>query len=175
MLNTDEIVGLLRQSASDVFSTMLGLEVELGPSRTETSGPTVGDGVLAVVGVGGPLTGAGWFLCSATCARELCSRLLMTEVKAVDEEVLDAIGEITNMIVGSFKTALEERVGPLGLSIPTVIYGRNFTSRSVAQEAWTVQPLSCMGEALEIRVCLSPSKEAGAARHGFAHPAELLA
>ena len=130
--------------------------------------------MLAVVGLAGPFTGAGWFMCSAKCARELCARLLMSEPVAVDEEVLDAIGEITNMIVGSFKTGLEDRVGPLGLSIPTVIYGRNFTSRSVAHEAWTVQPLSCLGEQLEVRVCISPSKDGAFAKHGFSHPAALL-
>ena len=175
MMSTNEIVVLLSEAARSVFSTMLGLEVELGPPRTEAEAPTVGDGVLAVVGMAGPYVGAGWFLCSANCARELCARLLMAESSAVDEEVLDAIGEITNMIVGNFKTAVEEVSGPLGLSIPTVIYGRNFTSRSVGQTGWIVQPFECLGESLEVRVCLSPVREAAAARPGFAHPAALLA
>jgi chemotaxis protein CheX len=44
----------------------------------------------------------------------------MTEASSVDEDVLDAVAEITNMIIGSVKTDLEGELGPLGLSIPTV-------------------------------------------------------
>ena len=174
MIETHEIVEFLQTSVAGVFSTMLGLEIEALPARTESVAPTIGDGVLSVVGLTGPYTGAGWFVCSAAFARELCARLLMTEVKSVDEEVLDAVGEITNMIIGNFKTMLEERVGPLGLSIPTVIYGRNFTSRSLGQGGWIVQPLRCQGESIEIRVFLTPAREA-AARPGFPHPGVLVA
>jgi chemotaxis protein CheX len=175
MIEHKLVVELLRQSAAEVFSTMLGLEVELDPPRTEKEAPTVGDGVLSVVGLGGSYTGAGWFLCSAAGACQLCTRLLMAESSSVDEDVLDAIGEITNMIIGNFKSMVEDRVGPLGLSIPTVIYGRNFTSRSVAQEDWIVQPFRCLNESMEVRACLSPSRESVQVRPGFAHPAALLA
>ena len=58
----------------------------------------------------------------------------MTESPAVNEEVLDAVGELTNMIIGNVKTVAEAIVGPLNLSVPTVIYGRNFTSRSLGKQ-----------------------------------------
>ena len=173
MIDNDHIVDFLRRSATDVLSTMVGIEMEVRPWRLETEAPTVGDGVLAVVGLGGAYTGAGWFICSAAFAREICSRMLMTEATSVDEEVLDAVGEFTNMVIGNFKTMVEERVGALGLSIPTVIYGRNFTSRSVGQGDWIVQPFGFEAETMEIRVCLSPSREPSVARPGFAHPAAL--
>jgi chemotaxis protein CheX len=85
----------------------------------------------------------------------------MQPYEAIDEEVLDAIGEVTNMVLGNVKTALEEELGPMGLSIPTVIYGRNFSTRSVAKSKWTVVPFSCEGERVEVHFCLAPSKEAG--------------
>jgi chemotaxis protein CheX len=175
MIEMERIVEFLRRALAQVFSTMLDLEVETAPPRVETVAPTVGDGVLAVVGLAGPYTGTGWLLSSATLARQMCARLLMTETASVNEEVLDAVGEITNMVVGNFKTFLEERVGPLGLSIPTVIYGRNFTSRSVGQGDWIVQPFRCLNEDLEIRICLTPARETAAARAGFPHPAAELA
>jgi hypothetical protein len=49
----------------------------------------------------------------------------------------------------------------MGLSIPTVIYGKNFTTRSVAKSHWTVVPFKCMGESVEVQICVAPSKEAG--------------
>ena len=54
------------------------------------------------------------------------ANMLMTEASAVNEEVLDAMAELTNMVIGNVKTKLESQLGPLGLSIPTVVYGRNF-------------------------------------------------
>ncbi len=59
--------------------------------------------------------------------------MLMTEAPSVNEDVLDAVAELTNMIIGSVKTDLESQLGPLGLSIPTVVFGRNFRTRSAGR------------------------------------------
>ena len=67
--------------------------------------------------------------------------MLMTESTAVDEDVLDAVAELTNMIIGSVKTDLEQHLGPLGLSIPTVVFGRNFKTRTSANTEWIVVAL----------------------------------
>src|SRR3546814_14068538 len=68
---------------------------------------------------------------SDVCSSDL---MMMAEYDAVNDEVLDAMAEVTNMIIGNVKTALEERIGCMGLSIPTVIYGRNFTYRAVGNQ-----------------------------------------
>jgi chemotaxis protein CheX len=81
----------------------------------------------------------------------------MAEFEAVNEEVLDAMAELTNMIIGSFKTNIEERLGPMGLSIPTVIYGRNFTTRSLSRNDWTLVPFECEEGGFNIHVCLAPN------------------
>jgi len=36
----------------------------------------------------------------------------MSEFASVDQGVLDAIGEVTNMIIGNFKNSLESEIGP---------------------------------------------------------------
>jgi CheY-specific phosphatase CheX len=46
--------------------------------------------------------------------------------------VLDAFAELIDMIIGNVKTALEEHLGPMGMSVPTVVHGKNFTTRTVA-------------------------------------------
>ncbi len=138
---------------------MLGMEIEAQPARFERVPPTVSDGILAIVGLAGPWTGSGAISCTAGFACCICTHFLLTDVKSVNEDVLDAMGEVANMIIGNFKTMLEEHLGPLGLSIPTVIYGRNFTSRSLRQNDWVVVPFRCDSEQFEIRVCLAPSSE----------------
>ena len=94
----------------------------------------------------------------------------MGEYAAVNEEVLDAIAEVTNMVVGNVKTVVEEQVGAMGLSIPTVIFGRNFSTKS-AGGSWTVVPFECGADRLLVQVCLVPNSESPViSRMGFTNP-----
>lgn len=160
-MTQEKIVGMIRQATHEVFGTMLGMELKDQEFFVRESAPGPSEGVLALVGLAGHWAGSGTFSCSAETARKVAGALLMQEYSGIDDEVLDAVGEVTNMVLGNVKTALEEELGPMGLSIPTVIYGRNFTTRSVAKSQWTVVPFDCSGEAVEVHLCLAPSKEAG--------------
>ena len=175
MIEEKTLVEFVRTSTADVFSTMLGLEIVSEPEYSDQNAPTVSDGVLAFVGMAGSWTGAGAISCSATFACRICNQLLMTDATSVNEEVLDAVGEVANMIIGNFKTMVEEHLGPLGLSIPTVIYGRNFTSRSLGSNHWIVLPFKCGDETITIRCCLAPAKEPLTVRAGYAHTSAVLA
>jgi chemotaxis protein CheX len=93
----------------------------------------------------------------------------MSEASAVNEEVLDAVGEIANMIIGNFKTAAESRVGTLGLSVPTVIFGRNFISKSLGNKDWLVLPFKCGEDSFEVRMWFAPAAESTATRHIVNH------
>ncbi len=152
------IVERIQHSASDVFSTMLGVELPPGEAGTENGTPAVNDGVLSLIGLAGAWVGTGCIACSPTLACRICSLMLMTEATAVDEEVLDAVAELTNMIIGSVKNDLESHLGPLGLSIPTVVFGRNFKTRSAGTSEWTVVRYVCEGEPLLIRLFLAPAE-----------------
>jgi len=175
MIEQETIVDYVRTSVAEVFSTMLGLDVADEPAYSDANAPTISDGVLAFVGMAGSWTGTGAICCSATLACRICSKLLMSEAHFVNEEVLDAVGEVANMIIGNFKTMLEERLGPMGLSIPTVVYGRNFTSRSLGTNQWIVLPFKCEGETITIRCCLAPARQPIPVRAGYAHTSTLLA
>lgn len=157
-LGRDEIVRDIIAAAQEVFTTMLGVEATPGEAYTQKDVLGSADGVMSLIGLAGSWTGSGSIICSPECACKLASQLLMTDYQAVNHEVLDAVAELTNMIVGSFKTLIEERTGPLGLSIPSVVYGRNFTIRNGADE-WTVIPVRSQDEQMEIRICLARSRD----------------
>jgi len=148
-------VSIVRQAAHSVFETMLGVQLkDCEPTREENT-PLRSDGVVALVGLAGQWAGTGVFRCSAEMAQKVSGLMLMQEFAAVDQDVLDAVGEITNMILGNVKTTLEETLGPMGLSIPTVIYGRNFTTRSLGRAEWSVIPFELEGEPIEIQFSLA--------------------
>lgn len=175
-MNQELIVSAVTTATNEVFSTMLGIRARPGDPRNERV-PNITAGVVALLGMAGRWTGTGMLSCSHALACRLASQLLMSEYEhgseAVNEEVLDAMAEIANMVVGNVKNLLEEELGPMGLSIPTVIFGRNFTARSAGQSDWTVVPFDCFEERLEVRICLTPAREPAPVRHGFQAPAYL--
>ncbi len=156
----DLIVERIRHSASDVFSTMLGVDLPPGEANLENGTPAVNDGVLSLIGLAGAWVGTGCIACSPVVACRICSMMLMTEATAVDEEVLDAVAELTNMVIGSVKNDLEPHLGSLGLSIPTVVFGRNFKTKSAGTTEWSVLRYMWEGEPLIIRLFLAPAESA---------------
>jgi chemotaxis protein CheX len=157
----DLIVTCIHRSTLQVFSTMLGEELLPAGVTTERDTPDVRDGVVSFVGLAGSWTGTGSITCSPELACRICAQMLMTEASAVNEEVLDAVAEITNMIIGNVKTDLEPHLGPLGLSVPTVVYGRNFRARNAGHAEWVVARFAWGDEMLTVKLSLSPDGAKG--------------
>jgi len=158
MMEQTLVVDALRSATEVVFSTMLGLDVESQKPCTANEDPGPSNGIIGLIGLAGTWVGTVSFCCSAPLACQISSRMLNTEFTEVGEEVLDAVAEITNMIVGGFKTEAETYLGPLGLSIPTVVYGLNFAARTVGKEHWVVVPFLCGDDRFEIKICLTRNR-----------------
>ena len=168
------IVDCINAAAKNVFSTMLGGELGSGSDSMAAGTPEPTDGVVSFIGIAGSWVGTGGLSCSASMACAICSHLLMTESTSVNEDVLDAVAELTNMIIGGVKTDLEGHLGcPLGLSIPTVVFGRNFKTRSVGSTEWIVVRFPWNGEELIIKVSLAPTERAVQSVHHL--PAQTCA
>ncbi|HVO96781.1 MAG TPA: chemotaxis protein CheX [Bryobacteraceae bacterium] len=154
-----DIEQAVSQAACEVFNTMLGLPLEIDSSIMRNHiEPETFHGVVALVGVAGSWTGTGHLSCSPQFAEKLAGALLMSEFDAVNEEVLDAVAEVANMIIGNVKTIFEERLGPMGLTVPTVIFGRNYQTRSAGVKDWVLVKCHCLGEEMDINFCLMPSR-----------------
>lgn len=171
MLTNDEIVDLVWSNAEKVFSTMLGLSLKSGSPSEEQIRALRKGGVISLVGFAGSWRGCGSIRCSGRLACFLSEKLLLTHFDHVNDEVLDAMGEIANMIIGNFKDDASYKLGPIGLSTPTVIYGNNFETRNWNGEDSITVLLDCEGELLEVSVSLIPgqlSNEVSPARNALA-------
>jgi chemotaxis protein CheX len=116
----------LEESVREVFATMLGVQC-----RREPVAYTLGDeaseaSVTAVVGFGGILSGACVFRCGAPAARQIAARLAGMEFDTVDDIVKDAVGEICNMLAGTWKGKVPDLAANCGLSVPAVITGSDY-------------------------------------------------
>jgi chemotaxis protein CheX len=49
-------------------------------------------------------------------------------------------------------------LGPLGLSIPTVVFGRNFKTKSAGSAEWIVMRFQWDGDVLVVKLCLAPNE-----------------
>jgi len=169
-LDQGKIVAAIQHATGDVFSTMLSMEVtSLEPYRQPCK-PEPANGVIGLIGLTGRWMGTGSIACTGELARKISGQLLMAEYASVDQEVLDAMGEITNMIIGNFKNAMEDEAGQLGMSIPMVVFGHNFMAGTSQSVDWVVVPFTCGGERLEVKAYLAPKPEHPARRRSIGGP-----
>lgn len=169
-MQNEELVQHILDATQSVFSTMLGLEAVAGPARISQSGVGASHGVAALVGMAGTWIGTGSVDCSAAMACRIAGAMLGSEYPAVTDDVLDAMAEVGNMIIGNVKSSVEAVVGPMNLSIPTVVYGQNFTTRSQKRDQWTTVPFTCEGGEFLVQVMLVPNSQQAATA-----PSALLA
>ena len=156
-MTREEMGAAISAATTEVFTTMLDLEI--GAGQIEEDGPTSSQasGVVALLGLAGEWVGNGRICCTPEFGCKMASQLLMQPFADVNEEVLDAIGEVANMIIGNVKNALEERLGALSLSTPTVIYGRNFEARSVGIRERITLTFHSGSEQLQVQISISPA------------------
>lgn len=155
----NRLVREIRAATGSVLSTMMALESQAGQSSPDSGGPGPIGGVSAMVGIFGRWAGTGAVSCEEKMACRLAGAMLMSEFTEVNDEVLDAMGEVANMIIGNIKTNLEDELGCLALGVPTVTFGKNFSTRSTAKHSWTLVPFTCEGCQLFVQVLLVESSE----------------
>jgi chemotaxis protein CheX len=131
---------------SEVFDTMLSLKLE-----TEPPGTPVANGephVAGSVGFSGIVCGVVYIYSSATLARRITSGLLGLDESDIDgdEMVNDAVGELSNMVVGQLKSRLCDRGINCVLTVPSIVRGSNFTIEAVSSTTRRVLIFRCEGK-----------------------------
>jgi len=118
----------LAKAAYEVFEIMVGTSLD---AATENTAPFVSD-FTAIVGIAGSMCGLVGLHTSSECARRMAAKMLGTDEVGAAGDVQDAMGEVCNMIAGSFKARIAGLADGCALSVPTVIIGRDFALFSLA-------------------------------------------
>ncbi len=121
---------ILELSAREVFSLMLGVELS---SSTEPMSEE-GLNVTSMVGLAGTVCGLLSVRCSAESATLMASKMLGLEPGSIGETMLDAVGEVCNMVAGNFKNKISGMGDGCQLSVPTVITGENYSLRALTND-----------------------------------------
>lgn len=155
----------VRDAVSNICAQMLGCESEAKETIRIGHPLQESDGVVALVGMAGPWIGTGALTCKPDIACMMAGKFLMTDYAEVNDEVLDAVAEIANMVFGNLKTSIEERVGEMGLSTPTTIYGASFTTKIGGSQSWSLIPFQVCGGEMLVQICVLPNREQAQSPH----------
>lgn len=109
-------------STFSVFQTMLNCQLKQGEALQNDRFQPQYD-VSGVIGLSGEVSGTVILSVEREVALQATQALLGAAPDEVDEEVIDAIGELTNMVAGGAKTKLT--TFNMSLALPAVITGRN--------------------------------------------------
>ena len=119
---------LLESAAREVFELMLGCQLTVPVSTAETAPLDI----TAMVGLAGQLCGVLSVRCEGKAASLMTSKMLGVEPEQLGPEALDALGELCNMVAGNFKNKIAGLAEGCMLSPPTIITGREYSLRSLA-------------------------------------------
>jgi chemotaxis protein CheX len=122
-----EYVNPFLSSLVNVLSTMANTTIVPGQPRIKKDEVARGD-VSGLIGMIGPQT-KGSFSVSfeESLALEIMFRMLGERPKAINEEVTDMVGEITNMVTGGAKRILGEKGYEFSMATPVVVSGKGHT------------------------------------------------
>lgn len=117
---------ILERATQEVFEIMLGCQLKpVKPSEHKLEG-----GFTAIVGLAGALCGVVTVRCSAMTAGQI-AKAMLGDAADFEEQVVDALGEICNMVAGNFKNKLAGTDERCMLSVPTVISGGEYRFHSL--------------------------------------------
>lgn len=127
-LNTSEelLSQQLMRDVKEIFGTMVGLEDLLHLPMQIDPVTNFKDCVSSLVGFAGTYNGLVSLHMPSNLAMDATSSMLGMEVTDVDDDVNDAMGEIANMIAGSFKQHLSKSGLDIQISTPSVIHGKEY-------------------------------------------------
>jgi chemotaxis protein CheX len=157
----------ISSATQEVMATLLGVDLAPGKLKIEKSKPQRAD-VIGSITVDGYVTGTITLFMSLKLARVFAQRMLGEVGKEpTDAEIVDAVGEMTNMIAGNIKTRLCQREELFRMSSPSVVLGREVRRVSLDKNLAFLQPWKWHSETLLVEFSLAPRrKEPGLASSG---------
>lgn len=134
------------ESAIDVIAKFSKVEALPVGGYVKTDGYTWGDitGIIAVSG--DKATGSMMISFQQSIILSVVSNMFAMEYKAIDRDVIDAVGEVTNIVCGSAKKGLIDMGLSVHMASPTVVVGKGvLVGVSGPHEVFAIQCDSSVG------------------------------
>ncbi|MCC6932048.1 MAG: chemotaxis protein CheX [Deltaproteobacteria bacterium] len=129
-------------AALNVIQTMAFTQVTPGKPCLKSNKVTFGD-VTGIIGLASEtITGSMVLSFEEKAILTIVGRMLYSEYKEINQEVVDAVGELTNMISGGAKGELSEKGYIFSMATPTMVLGKDVSITQLTQEPIISIPFS---------------------------------
>lgn len=156
-------------ATKEVMQTMMDMEVTEGSLQVGKTNAQTAD-VIGTIHVDGFVRGSITLFLPGDLAQTIAQRMLGEEPAGLsDAELVDAIGELTNMIAGNIKTHLCKQRELFGMSTPMVTIGREVRRVPVRKELAFLLPCSWQDRQMLVEVSLVPQRQRGPGVAGREH------
>lgn len=140
-------------ATTNVLSTMAFVTCKVGKPYLKKDDKAKGD-VTGVIGITGDSNGTIAVTFDQASILKIVSNMFGEEMKKLDHEVADAVGELVNMISGQARRELEEIGRLFHAAIPTVISGKGHCVTHYTDGPKIAIPFSTNDGNFTIEVCL---------------------
>lgn len=142
----------------DVLGTMAMVQATPGKPYINTKRVAVGD-VTGLIGINGQATGVISLTLEEKCILHIVSNMLGEEYSRINDDIADAVGELTNMIAGQARAHLANEGLKFQASTPTVIIGKNHTLSHVNKEPILAIPFTTPQGQLVVEISIGAIEE----------------
>jgi len=137
----------------EVLKKMAAIDAVPGKPRVKTDESAFGD-VSGIIGITGDALGSLALSFSEACICRVVADMLGERFEGVTQEIIDATGELTNMISGASRTQMEKMGMRVYAAIPTVVHGRRHTISHILKAPSIVIPFSTAAGPFFVDVCI---------------------
>lgn len=136
-------------ATGEVFATMLECQPKMGKIRLPSPADKTSN-VTAVIGLSGTVRGACSLSFPPGTGTQIARRILHTEDALADAEIIDALGEVANMVAGCAKAKIVG--GDIAIGLPTIIRGENYVLEHPTGSVTLVVPFESPLGAFQLNV-----------------------
>jgi len=136
-----------------VLKTMAFVEPKAGAAYLKKDDVAHGD-ISGIVGMTGAVRGSLALSFSEACILKIVSNMLGEEIAEINDDIRDAVGEITNMVSGVARKNLEAGGLIVSAAIPTVVSGKNHSIIHVMGGPSIIIPFEIDAGSFVVDVCL---------------------
>jgi chemotaxis protein CheX len=147
-----EFINPFLESTVNVLKTMAFIEPIPGKPYIKTGGGSTGD-VSGIVGITGDAEGSLCITFSKSCILLIISKMFGEEQREINDEVKDAVGELTNVISGDSRRRLEGLGHHFLGAVPSVISGQGHEVKHITKGPVLSIPFSTPAGNFTVEVC----------------------
>ncbi len=148
-----ELINPFINSTINVLETMAFMKCKAGKPYLKKDDVAQGD-VSGVMGITGDANGTIAVTFDESSILKIVSNMFGEDMKELNHEVADAVGELTNMISGQARRELEEKGKVFEAAIPSVITGKNHQITHYTDGPKIAIPFITDDGSFTIEVCL---------------------